>query len=394
MSGAGVGVSNGRRPLVLINDDPVLDDVLRLAAAAGCDVERVPDVAAVRRNWSGAPLVLLDARAAAECAQAGLPRHPLVVLVCAADPEPGVWRQAVAVGADRVLELPGGEAWLVSVLADLVEGPSGRTGRALAVLGGRGGAGASVFAVAVAKAALRAGHSALLVDCDPLGGGLDLALGAETSAGPRWPELRLTGGRIAASALRSALPGAGRGDAALTVLSCDRTGAGPGPDAVAAVLDAGRRAGDLVVCDLPRQPGEVVNAVLDRADLAVLVVPAEVRACLAARQVAGFVLARGTPLRLLVRGPAPGGLDVRTIGAALDVPLLHGMRPEPGLAEALERGRFPTRARGPLASAADAALAALGYHPAPGTPGRRPAGAAADVVTGAGAAPGDGQVPA
>ena len=58
----------------------------------------------------------------------------------------------------------------------------GRPARAvLAVIGGRGGAGASVFATALAHAPHR---RALLIDVDPWGGGIDLALGSEHDAGP------------------------------------------------------------------------------------------------------------------------------------------------------------------------------------------------------------------
>src|SRR5262249_58841090 len=110
-------------------------------------------------------------------ASAGLRRRDGVVIVCA-DGDPLVWRCAVAVGAQHVVVLPDGEAWLVGALADASESPA-EPGRVLAVLGGRGGAGASVFASAVALAVVEAGRQAMLVDCDALGGGLDLALGAE-----------------------------------------------------------------------------------------------------------------------------------------------------------------------------------------------------------------------
>ena len=65
-----------------------------------------------------------------------------------------------------------------------------RRGAAVAVVGGCGGAGASVLAAALAVTAVRHGGRALLVDCDPLGGGLDLVLGAEHVAGLRWPDDR------------------------------------------------------------------------------------------------------------------------------------------------------------------------------------------------------------
>ena len=72
------------------------------------------------------------------------------------DPEPPeLWRQAMEIGAERVIALPGAEPWLVNALADAVEGPANNAGRVLAVLGARGGAGASVFAVAVGLTALK-----------------------------------------------------------------------------------------------------------------------------------------------------------------------------------------------------------------------------------------------
>ncbi|HEV7906557.1 MAG TPA: septum site-determining protein Ssd [Pseudonocardiaceae bacterium] len=347
------------RPVALVTDEALLDELLRLAAAAGCELDRVPDAAAMRGKWTGAPMVLLDQRGARECVHAELTRRSDVLLVCPGPPEPAGWQDAVALGVERVVELPAAESWLIGALADVREEPSAQQGRVLAVLGGRGGAGASVLAAAIGQAVVRDGGHGLLVDCDPLGGGLDLALGAESEAGLRWPALKLTGGRVAVSALRSVLPKRPRGGGCLTVLSCDREGPGPQPQAVAAVVEAGRRGGDTVVCDLPRQLTDAAGAVLDRADLAVLVVPAEVRACAAAKRVARHVQERGTELRLLVRGPSPGGLRGEQVADVVGIPLLASMRPEPGLAAALDRGRFPDRARGPLAGAARVVLKAL-----------------------------------
>jgi secretion/DNA translocation related CpaE-like protein len=228
----------------------------------------------------------------------------------------------------------------------------------VAVVGGRGGAGASVLATAVALAGVADGERVMLVDCDPLGGGLDLLLGAEDVRGVRWPDLTLAEGRVPSASLRAALPrpDVGRGPGELTVLSCDRGGAGPRPGAVSSVLDAGRRAGEVVVCDVPRYPVEAAVAAIDGADLTVLVVPAEVRSTAAAARVAGVLRQRGGPVRLVVRGPAPGGLAPRDVAAALALPLLHAMRPQPGLARALDRGVPPGGRRGPLALAARAVL--------------------------------------
>ena len=351
------------RPVAFVEDEDLLDDVLKLAAAAGCDLDCVPDAAAARLRWSTAPLVLLDAAGAEHCDQAGLNRRDSVVLVAAEPASKGLWERAVEIGAERVIELPGAEAWLVSALADATEAPAPTTGRALAVLGGRGGAGASVFVAALGLTALRTGQSALLIDCDPLGGGLDLVLGAESEQGLRWPDMHLRAGRVAASSLHDALPSRTRGTTRLTVLSGARKGLSPAPDAVAAVLEAGRRAGETVVCDLPRALDPAAQAALTRADLTVIVVPGEVRACVSARLLAERLRDLGTSPHLVVRGPCPGALHPDQVAKAVDAPLLTTMRPEPNLSQSLDRGDFTPRPRGPLATAARTTLTALAAQP-------------------------------
>jgi secretion/DNA translocation related CpaE-like protein len=368
------GRAAGRQPIMVMTPGGLADEVARLAAAAGCDPQRVTDLATVREQWNCATLILFDIDAARASASAGLPRRDGVVIV-SADDDPEVWRSAVAIGAQHVAVLPDAEAWLVGALADAVESPPD-PGRVLAVLGGRGGAGASVFATAVAVAVAESGRHAMLVDCDALGGGLDLALGAEKMDGLRWSGLALGGGRVPAAALHAALPTprvGGRGG--LTVLSygrpehgrsaCDRSDhdrddSVPDGVAVRTVCGAGRRAGETVVCDVPRYPCEPGTAALESADLAVLIVPAEVRACAAAAAVAARVRRYGVSLQLVVRGPAPGGITPTDISRALDLPLLAAMRPQPGLAGALDRGAMPGRSRGPLATAARRVLVILG----------------------------------
>lgn len=351
------------RPMAFVADENLLDDLLKLAAAAGCDLERVPDVAAARLRWQTAPLVLLDATGVAECERESFPRRDAVVVVVP-DPEPQeLWKQAMEVGAERLITLPGAEPWLVSALADAAEGPPGNAGKVLAVLGARGGAGASVFAVSVSLTALRTGDNTLLIDCDPRGGGLDVVLGAETEEGLRWPDMQLSAGRVAASSLHMALPTRRKGNARLTLLSGARKGEGPAPDAVAAVIEAGRRTGEVVVCDVPRQLDTAAWAAVDRADLAVIVTPAEVRACITAKQLADELQARGAEPQLVVRGPSPGGLKMTEIAAAVGIPVLTTMRPEPQLAQSLERGDFHPKTKGPLSTAAKATLAELAAQP-------------------------------
>ena len=138
-------------------------------------------------------------------------------------------------------------------------------------MGGRGGAGASLFATALAQSA----RDALLVDADPWSGGIDLVVGTEDKPGLRWPDLALEHGRLDFAALRQALP---RLDG-LSVLSSVRAGNDVEPGPLAAVIDAGRRGGATVVCDLPRRLTRSVEFAVDAADLVVLVTTADVGGC-------------------------------------------------------------------------------------------------------------------
>ncbi|MEJ8278986.1 septum site-determining protein Ssd [Pseudonocardia spirodelae] len=343
-----------RRCLIVAEDPDLLDALLRLAAAADMDAQRAVDAADARRAWSRAPVVLLDRGGARRCRESGFPRRGDVVIAVTGEPAAEDWRTAVALGADRVVQLPQGEAGLAGLLADARERAAGggRAGRVLAVVGGCGGAGASVLATAVAVTAARSGATALLVDCDPLGGGLDLAVGLEQEPGLRWPELSVGDGRVRAESLHAALPRAGSGRTALSVLSCARSPHGPEPGAVTAVLEAGRRAGGTVVCDLPRYPTDAALAALDTADLTVLVVPAGLRPAAAAARVADVLAEHARAVELVVRGPSPGGITPDEVGVSLGLPVLAVMRPERDLAAALERGRTPGTGRGPLVTAA------------------------------------------
>jgi secretion/DNA translocation related CpaE-like protein len=342
------------RPLVIADDPVLLDDILRLAAAAGADVEVVPDPVGARPRWRLAPLVIVGPSAAAACARAGLPRRPGLVLASAGPPGDAVWQLAHDVGAEHVACLPEAEPWLVDRLGEAVSGPA-RSGRVVGVIGGRGGAGASVLAAALAITAVRAGTRSILIDADSLGGGLDLIVGREGSPGLRWPDLAGTAGRINPSGLVDALPRVGD----LCVLSWDRGEllAVP-PAAMDAAVEAGRRSSDLVVLDLPRRLDEGAVHGLQAADLVLLVVPAEVRACAAAARVAATITPHCERLELIVRGRSPGGLRAREVAEALGVRLAGVLRAEPGLAAALERGELPAgRGRGPLADLCRALLA-------------------------------------
>ncbi|MET7298211.1 septum site-determining protein Ssd [Embleya sp. NPDC005575] len=156
------------RPLLVTGDPALLDDLLRLCAAAGIEPEVQPDAGAARTAWPAAPLVIVGDDVTPGLARCGLPRREDVVLIGADLDDGDVWRRALDVGADHVVFLPDAEAWIVDRLGDVAEG-TGPDAHTIAVLGGCGGSGASTLACALAVTAGRRGLSTALVDVDPSG---------------------------------------------------------------------------------------------------------------------------------------------------------------------------------------------------------------------------------
>ncbi|MFJ2442558.1 MULTISPECIES: septum site-determining protein Ssd [unclassified Streptomyces] len=332
-------------PLIVTEDVELLDDLLRLCAAAGAEPEvhhRVPER---KGSWEDAPMVLVGDDAAARCR--GVSRRRGVMLVGRDQDDPDVWRRAVEIGAECVLRLPDAEGWLVDRLADAAEGV-GRPALTVGVIGGRGGAGASTLACALAVTAARGGRRTMLIDGDPLGGGLDVLLGGEQTEGRRWPDFAVSKGRVAGGALEESLPRLHQ----LRVLSWDRGDSVlVRPEAMRSVLAAARRRGGVVVVDLPRRVDEAVAEALAQLDLGLLVVPAELRAVAAAGRVASMVGMVLPDLRAVVRGPYAAGLDEQWIADALGLPLAGELPLEPGLAQDQDGGVPPgSRVRGPLAA--------------------------------------------
>lgn len=226
--GAGGSVPAGGRPLIITEDPLLLDDLLRLCAAAGAEPHvhhAVPEqsgtgggsgdgggasdggggggAGAAGVGWESAPLVLVGDDAARRVR--GAPRRGGVFLVGRDLDDPHVWQRAVEIGAEEVLTLPDAENRLVDRIADVVEG-AGRPALAVGVIGGSGGAGASTLACALALRAARAGERTILIDGDPLGGGMDVLLGGEAAEGLRWPDFAASRGRVGAGALAESLP--------------------------------------------------------------------------------------------------------------------------------------------------------------------------------------------
>lgn len=334
-------------PLVVTEDEGLAEHLLRICAAAGTEPRLIRGAPPPRGLWEAAPLVLVGDDQARRCA--GLPRRTGVLLLGLDLDDPEVWVRAVQLGAEHVLFLPDAEGWLLDRIADAAEGV-GAAALTVAVLGGRGGAGASTLACALAVTAARTGRRTMLIDGDPLGGGLDILLGGEMAGGLRWPGLAGARGRVSGAELAKALPAMKR----LTGLSCLSWDRGDTltvpPGAMRSVLAAARRRGGLVVVDVARHLDPAAGQALEQSDLALLVVPAELRAVAAADRVAAAARMRLGDVRAVVRPVRPAGLRADVIAQGLRLRLAGELPPEPGLALDAERGVPPgIRESGPLA---------------------------------------------
>ena len=339
------------RPLVVSSDEGLLDELLRLLAAAGAEPELAAGGPALRRAHRQAPLVLVGADALAGTAVRSLPRRPGVVVVAGGELPPTEWASAVELGAERVAVLPADESWLLERVSEAVRSPVER-GWVVAVGGSCGGAGASTVATAVA---LAAAPGALLVDCDPWGGGLDLLLGAERADGLRWPDLTGLRGRVAGDALLAALPEV-RG---VHVLASSREAPEPVPEeAVVAVVEAARSVGCPVVVDLARGGPPDAAAGVD-ADLGVLVVPGRLRAATAARLLVDAPGSMWSAAQLVV-GRVPGGLERAEVADVVGRPVLAELPHDRSAVPRGERGEPPSvAARSPLGGVARRILTAV-----------------------------------
>jgi secretion/DNA translocation related CpaE-like protein len=333
--------------LLVTTDDALLGDVLRLAAAAGATLDVAHDPVGALRDWAGAGVVLVGADQAAGLAAHGPPRHEQVYVVGHGAPADWLYRPALTLGARSVIELPRAEGWLVELLTDELDGarPSART---VGVVAGSGGAGASTFAAALALTAAARG-TALLLDLDPWGPGLDHILGFDDVPGVRWDALTAASGRLGSRALRAALPARD----SLAVLTWSGGTATDLEDAaVREVLSAAQRGSDTVVVDLPRALTGIAEEVAGRCDEVVLVVEATVPGVTSATRAVSRIRSRGPSVGAVVRSSG-GALPGAAVAAALGVPLLADYRSRRKVPEQVDLGLGPLGSRrSPLARAA------------------------------------------
>lgn len=341
-------------PLVVTGDLELLDGILAVAAAAGVEPTVTAEVGSVRPSWTGAPMVLVGADRARQLADLVLPRRGEVYVVGQDAERDELWRWSVPLGA-AVVGLPEGAGMLTAAMAD-VTGRRIGSGRVVGVVGGSGGAGASSTAAALAVAGAMQGLPTMLVDLDPLGGGIDLLVGAEGVAGWRWPRLEGAQGHL--GDLTGHLPRISGLDVLSTAREDDASQLAVDP--VKAVLQSATRSHRLVVLDLPRTLDAVTREALRRTDRTVLVTSAEVRGIAAAQLAVDGLREATNELTVVVRKPRVGAVDPGLVSDALGLPLAGVVGEDNSLRHSAERGDPPGRSgRGQLARLSRRLLASL-----------------------------------
>jgi len=319
-------------PLLCTNDDALLDVLLDWCSAVGVVPEVVRDAGMARRSWRGAQFVLVGDDLAAGTARDLPPRRPGVFVVARAG-RPHPWDQAVAMGAEDVLGTSDRERALATLTA-AVDG--GGDACVVAVVGGVGGAGASCLAATLALEAGRRGNRVLLVDGDPLGGGLDVLLGIENADGLRRSAAGAQTRAVTSRSLSEALPRTGN----VWVLTAGRPDHADDMASAGGLLAAARRGFDVVVCDVDRHADPWGSELLAHAVLTVVVVPEDVRSLAAATSVVRRIGTHASSLAVITARRRPG-LSRETVEATLGVPVIARVRSDRRLQEALDHGVGP-----------------------------------------------------
>lgn len=306
------------------------DAVCASAAALALPCEVVEGLDALLGRWGSARAVLVGGDVAARVAAAA-PRRRSGVYVVGPDAD-ALARWSVPLGAE-VVPLPQGLAWLAGAL-----GGADDAGALVAVVGGAGGVGASSLAAGLALVAARRGVASALVDLDPVGGGLDLLLGAERTPGWRWP--RFAGARGEVSDIRDVLPAT----SGVTLVSTARRAAeGAGPEAVTAVVRGLQRHHRLVVLDAGRGLGEGVRTQVRHAAATLVVVPADVRGVAATSQLVGILAPEGP--QVVVRRRPGSGLAPVLVADAVGLALAGVLPHDAGVQRAAATGDGLVRVR-------------------------------------------------
>ncbi len=339
-------------PLLVTTDAELSETIARLCAAAGVEPVLLGRADHCRSRWRTASCVLVGRDAASELAAVELPRRPDVIIVCAQPESIDVWRDAVAVGAARVVRLPSEQEWLVRWLGDASDGAG--AARVVGLVGAGGGAGASTLATALAVRSARQ-RQTCLIDADPLSGGIELVLGSEHCDGLRWSDIAVTTGQVGSAAFRAALP-EHRG---VTVLSWAREA----PEPVEAttmrrMLDNAARSFELILLDLPRQGDDAAIEALHTCQRVLVVATADVRCAAATAALLPKLERHAADLHLVVRTAKTSAVLPEAIADSLRMPLAAVLPTRRAVGRNIAEGLGPP-ARGALMARCDRLLTSL-----------------------------------
>lgn len=325
-----------RPPVVLAGGSQfVRDQVARACAAAGVTPHLVAGVA---EALAVDPVVLIVADLTID----ELPGVRDVIIVGSAEDEQRVWGTASNLASSSVVVLPQGAGWLAECIGRRLNPEA--TGAVVGVLGAVGGCGGSTLAYWCARSAADRGQAVALIDGQPFGGGIDIALGLEGRAGVRWDDLADIRGTLSADQFAAALP-SDRGVAVLSHAARTHAGGGGGADVMGtsgAVIDASRGGFELSLIDLGHAAG-ADRALTSACDHLLLVVPARPRSVAAAAAV--LQMHGSTSTTVILRGPVLDGLDAWLVADLLG-------RPGPLSCVPFVRGVARTEATGRLADLA------------------------------------------
>lgn len=311
------------RPLLLTSDPLLLDDVVRLAAAAGVEmtVHEEPTASA----WSSAPLVFVGDDVLGAAVSRSLPRRACVIVVRRGngrsdDPVPAAtWQAAVALGAEHVAELPDAGRWMVDRLAESGDATA-QGGPVISCVPAVGGAGATTLAAILAREA-----RGLLVDIDPYGPAIPV------EGGVRWPDLADTRGRIPPGSLRTALPVVH--DTHVLTGTPETRYAVP-PQALAAVLESGARGFRCTIVDTPRCDADATRIAWARSDAVVVVVGPHPASAARVPAVIEGIQEACTRVAVVARtGPRDSGVWCAAEAGQWEVPVLPPFRHDRTLAQ-------------------------------------------------------------
>jgi secretion/DNA translocation related CpaE-like protein len=323
-------LSPSRPVLVVAAPGETQDTILTAVAAQELDAEVITDPEQLGETWRTASTVIVADDHAERVAARALPHREGVYVVGAQPHLLSAWSAPLAA---RVIPLPQGAAWLGTVLG---EGSSRTRAPVVAAIGGSGGVGASTLAAALAQlSAARGQPGAALVDADPLGGGIDLLLGAERVQGWRWPRLNAADGHL--GDLRGYLPVV---DGVSVVSMARGASLDLAREPLAAIVGSLAAWHSLVLLDPGRAMAPAAREAVRLSSRRLVVVAASVRGVAAARQtIAALDLEQAELVVRRTRGSLPSKL----VAEALELPVLAELPDEPGLAGAAERGEPPAR---------------------------------------------------